>query len=256
MNIKTSCILIILAAAFTSCKHDTLPAEHGMVLTPPGSAHDPLPSGRYDAIFDCEGGMFRDNKSSSPSASDASAWFSDSNRPIRMPATVSVRVNRNLLTRGTGRKVPINFPDPVTWQIEGNEHFPSLTHTIASIAPIVFMSPDEAKPLSISDSTEVRYSAPGLDSVQFLISYRGEGVIRRDMKKLEQTGQDYYKTVPNTGRYVMGPFVTNDKAFESFTPKSVLVIILWSRGDTVHVGPYVYGFVNRCSCLRKFMLKP
>ncbi len=252
---KAFCVLTILVVAFTGCRRDTLPGMHGIEVRWDAHFH-PIPPGRYDARFICGEATGRYTKDSIHKWYDASAYFYDSDRMIRMPGTVSVSVNGNLLKQGINEPVQVNFPEPVTWQIKGNKHFPSVTHTLASFMRMEILSPNETESVSPLDSTEVRYSAPGLDSVQFLLSYRGTGVFKRDTTKIEETGQDYYKTVPNSGRYVIAPFKMYGSFLKSFKPEKLLVIIMWSRGDTVHVGPYVYGFVNSCGCSHRFALKP
>lgn len=217
--------------------------------------------GRYDAIFGC-GGYGNPNGPSYDHGYHASTvFYDDSGQPYRVPPKnwippdISVLLNGDTLKQGMDERVRVHFPEPLTWRITGNDRYPSVVHTIATDSIIEYLSPREGDSVSLSHGFEITYRAPqSIDTVLIHLMYIGNGVYKRDTTKTEETGQSYYYKVPNTGQYVIPPFEVRDQ-FKSLTPERLYTFVMWDRGDTVHVGQYVYGFTTEYYLSRKFNLK-
>jgi len=56
--------------------------------------------------------------------------YNDSNRLVIVPENIKVFVN-GVAVSGIdlyrGKQIPFHFPDPIVWQIQGNERYPSVT---------------------------------------------------------------------------------------------------------------------------------
>jgi hypothetical protein len=247
--------MLSFAALFAACKQNALRAKHGIEVQYSNHVLNPLPFGQYDAVF-------RVNQIWSEHWSnielhffdDSGNWYPKSSGTT-IPTGMSVSVNGYKLKRGVNERVEVDFLTPVTWQITGNDLYPSVTHTMRSDTLIEYLSPQENETIKLSDSLVVTYRAPAdIDTVLIHLAYMGRGVHSRDTTKSEETGQSYYYHAPNTGKYVIPPFKLRD-IFKSLDVKELRTFIMWERGDSIHLGPYVYGFVILSSTSRDFKVK-
>jgi hypothetical protein len=228
-----------------------------MMFKPQKDQLNTLPPGRYDATFLCYNvGWDSHSDSIIRSTLAEITFFDDSGSRTRRPRNVRVTVNGIALTNGVNEPVPVHFPEPVTWQIEGNERYPSATRTLIPETPIQFLAPRDHDTISISQGFEVRYNAPKSDSLQFLtMCFAKVAYKRHPTDTLEEGGQDYSYISRNTGRFTVPPLSLNN-AFSRFEPKSLTIIIMAAHGDTVHVGNAIYGFITEAHTTRTFNVKP
>ncbi|MDP4198117.1 MAG: hypothetical protein Q8922_01655 [Bacteroidota bacterium] len=223
---------------------------------------NPLPPGRYDAIFSCYEIAAEQRCFANATFFNDSGrmYIDDTARTYHVPRTIQVTLNGHSI-KGFDERVPVGWPEPLSWRITGNDRYPSVTRTIQSDSAIEFFSPS-ADTLNAFDSIVVRYHAPkSIDSVLFHYSYFGDCVYKRDTTKTEHSGQSYYYKVRNEsnlqngGRYVIPPLKVFDY-IKSFKPEKLMIQIMWARGDSVHVGDYVYGFEASGHNTRFYRLKP
>jgi hypothetical protein len=254
---RASIVAIIVGMVFAGCERHSEPATNGVVRESSIADLHAVPPGRYDAMFTCYEGGWNDTKDFAKEARTDVYFYNDTGRMIHFPLSITVSLNGDILKDGKNGHVHVSFPGQMTWRITGDDHYPSLIHTISSNPPIEFLSPDDLDSMHLSDSIVVKYNAPGADTVQIHMSYFGQSILKRDSTKKESTenyGQSYYFRVPNTGRYVIAPFKMSHY-FSSFDPKNLFMEIKWARGDTVHVGSCLYGFVTQYNCQHWFKLK-
>ena len=254
MKSRVFIVVAILSAFVVGCKEHLLPAIHGHLLEP-GLASDmhEIPPGRYDGLFQCSQ-IIGNNEDMYDAAAE---FFDDSGKAIRPQSDLHVTVNGDTVRILGGNRVRVKYPEPITWKIDGNARYLSVTHVLPSDSSIAFLSPDSIENKSIYSGFEVRYHAPqDIDSIGLLISYQGQGIYKRDtMNRIKRTGQDFWERARNTGRYFVRPFSMDSLAFRRFDPQKLLVLIRWVKGDTAHVGPFVYGFVTESHSVREFKLK-
>jgi len=252
-SIYTAAIAAVLLAG---CKRHSLPANY---YEAPHSLHV-IPAGTYDAIFTCYASLGDAiHKNGGDSIDRAylvqTSFYKDGSRVKGIPAGVKVTVNGETLTHGINERVHVELPTPVTWRVEGDDHYPSINHTIASGQPIDFVGPSSNDTISMSKGFDVRYNAPGIDSVQFHLTYFADVVKRHDTSStITRGGQSSYNVVANTGHYTIPPMAVRYDQYRSFTPKRLIVQISWGHGDTVHNEDKVYGFIAECNRTRWFDL--
>ncbi len=262
MSYRAFIVVSILAAFLAGCKRYSILSTHGAQVQSDTHLLNSLPPGRYDGIFVCtEMAASHEYSAHATFFDDTGRMFNDDTaRTYHVPRSIQVTLNGCRL-KGLDERVPVSFPQPLAWRITGNDRYPSVAHTLQPDSAIEFFSPS-VDTLRFSDSIVVRYHAPkSIDTVLFHYAYFGDCVYKRDTTKTEESGQSYYYKVhnesnlPNERRYVIPPLKLFDYV-KSFKPKQLMIQIMWERGDSVHVGDYVYGFEALCHNTRFFELKP
>jgi hypothetical protein len=253
----------ILAALFSGCKKENLPDTHHIVRQAAPFRLSPIPTGSYDALFECYDACWYYNDSLIHHYTVNVTFPTDARelyhipKGMNIPSTMNISLNGIALHRGAEEKFPLNFPEPLTWLFTGDDRYPSVTHTIFADSPIEFLLPGDGDSISLSHGFDVFYHAPkSVDSVTFHMTYFGKGIYKNDTTKIQKTAQSYYYVVPNTGRYVVAPYKMMDRFFKSFDPERLMVQIMWAHGDTMHVGDCVYGFSVQGHTVHTFKLKP
>jgi len=101
------------------------------------------------------------------------------------------------------------------------------------------------------------YDAPGADSVLIIADYFAKVQRRRySNDTLEEGGQAHHEIVRNTGKFFISPLAVRNDLYSRFEPYKLMVIVMSGRGDTVHVGNSVYGFITESHAARNFYVKP
>jgi hypothetical protein len=263
VELRVCIVLTIFATFFAGCKKDAVRNTHKVVRQSNPFELNPIPAGEYDALFTCYETISNYRRDSS-----YGEYFADISFPIDtrqnyhlpkgvwIPPTITVSINGDTLKRGMNERVSVNFPEPLIWHINGDDYFPSVVHTTPSDSSIEFLFPNNGDSISLSQAFVVKFRAPkNIDTIQIHMSYFGKSVLKRDTTgKIQDMGQSYYYLVPNTGNY-LAPLYKKFDYYKSFDPKSLFVDISWARGDTVHAGNSVYGFVTQCNCSHWFRLK-
>jgi hypothetical protein len=239
--------------------HSAPPRE---IMFKPDKYHlNPLPPAVYDAIFTYStAGWDYTNDSVVVSSSVSGGFLNDSGQPVLRSESIRMSVNGTLvneLALYRGQNIPIRFPESVTWRIDGNDRYPGVNHMIVPDKPIQFFSPKDYDTISLSRGFDISYDAVDADSVEILtacfakVRYRGH-----PGDTLQEGGQDHYDLVRNTGRFTIPRFAVDSNIFQQFEPNQLMIMIMHVRGDTVHVGNCIYGFMSDRHYARNFYVKP
>ncbi|HEY3876146.1 MAG TPA: hypothetical protein VGM92_11775 [Candidatus Kapabacteria bacterium] len=225
---------------------------------------NPIPAGEYDAIFLCDELVRDDMMDSDHLWHTVHVTFSPEAHQMyhlskgeMIPSAFKVTLNGTILKDKSQEPIPMNDCEPLIFRMSGDEHYPSFEHTVPTDSSIKFLSPNDGDSISLSHGFEVKYRAPkDIDTVLIHMTYFGKSVLKSDTSgKIQNMGQSYYYLVPNTGSYII-PHYTMFHYFKSFDPEKLFVEMSWTKGDTLHVGTRLYGFIATSREPRFFKLKP
>jgi len=150
----------------------------------------------------------------------------------------------------------LNFPGAVTWSMKGDSYFPAFSHTINSEPVPSILAPSLQDSLNADSMINLTYDAPSADTLTTNADYIGEAHWLKDPPDSLSLGVESHEYISaNTGSVKLLPFSLDTTFYTSFRPELLAVNIAWARGDTIHVGGKIFGFVTEVSCSREYYLK-
>lgn len=266
-HVKALIVVSVLTLIGAGCGIPTEPTTPQHRARYPATPGARLPLAIYDGVFygNVDAYEWQDSTGADSSriySLSHPIFFNSLGDPIRTPFGVAVELNGTLLPDSVVRFLDyssqdLHFPDPLRWEVRGDGYFPSFTHTIQTESPIEILSPKPGDSIVASQALDFSYSAPGADSVQLSIFLHGTGVYRHDSTHTERESYSdarYWRA--NTGHFLSAPaFVIDTFIFERFTPTDVQISVGWGRGDTIHAGGKIFGFVTNSSTSRTYGVK-
>ncbi|SRR5581483_6900468 len=254
VELRSSIVFAVFVALFAGCKQENVHHPDRIVRQWQDHHLNPIPPGEYDAIFEC----YDDGASTNDSLHYYNAEVLFPIGALQRPGGAEmpcVRLDGNPVGYGQSKRILSNRGKLIVWEFSGSEDHPSITHTIVRDSSLQFLAPDDGDSISLSEGFEIRYRAPKTtDSVLIHIACFGSGILKHDTAKILETGQSYYRVVPNTGIYIVPPLAMSQN-FKSFDADRLLVNISAGKGDTVHVGNCIYGFITESHVSHTFKLK-